>query len=569
MLSGGRLPDERLVNVGLAVVGVLFVLSGLPAIAGAVGGLLAGERWEVAPPEHWLDIAAGLSQRPGEPGSAFPVGIPAAALGPVLFWVAFALVCGASAGIVVFAVWVYRRLASQSSDRARWAVRRDLSPMAVPDDPARRQWRLVAGRHMQSRTLLAAEDCISAVALGPNGSGKTTGLLVPNVLEWDGPVVMTTTKSQDVSLVLARRQALGPVWVVAPAGCPGVETSSWSPVDYSVDEESADRMAEWLCEASGMGADPKARPWITQARKLVKPLLLAANVSGEGINGFVRWLYEGERAVEYVEGALLNAGHGEAAREYRSTWSIHEEGRGSVLFTAYGIADAYSRPAVRASAQRSDFSAADVVSSKPSTLIVVAPESDVDRHAPLLTALIASVVREAEVAAGRAGRPLEPRMLLALDEAANVFRFPRLPNLLTTARGNGIQLLLIYHDLAQVEQVYGGRQVARTILSNAKLRMLLPGVGDLETLRYFSEVLGRTLVERRSESRDTRGGRSTSRSDQHEQLAPLHVLQQLPDGQAIVQYQNLRPTRVNLRYCFRDPALRRLADGAGRKETAA
>ena len=60
------------------------------------------------------------------------------------------------------------------------------------------------------------------------------------------------------------------------------------------------------------------------------------------------------------------------------------------------------------------------------------------------------------------------------------------PHLLTTARGNGVQLLLIYHDLAQLEHVYGGREVARTVISNAKLRMLLPGVGDLETLKYWS-----------------------------------------------------------------------------------
>ena len=64
---------------------------------------------------------------------------------------------------------------------------------------------------------------------------------MPNVLEWDGPVVMTTTKPQDVNLVLARRRALGPVWVVAPAGCRGIDTSCWLPVAYATDGESADR----------------------------------------------------------------------------------------------------------------------------------------------------------------------------------------------------------------------------------------------------------------------------------------------------------------------------------------
>ena len=66
-----------------------------------------------------------------------------------------------------------------------------------------------------------------------------------------------------------------------------------------------------------------------------------------------------------------------------------------------------------------------------------------------------------------------------------MFRYPRLPHLLTTGRGNGVQLLLAYHDIAQLEHLCGARDVARTVLSNAKMRLLLPGLGDLETLRQL------------------------------------------------------------------------------------
>ena len=205
---------------------------------------------------------------------------------------------------------------------------------------------------------------------------------------------------------------------------------------------------------------------------------------------------------------------------------------------------------------------ADLVSGKPATLIIVAPESDADRYAPMLTALVAAVIHAAEVEAGARGGPLEPRLLLALDEAGNVFRFPRLANLLTTARGNGIQLMLVYHDLAQLEQV-AGRQNSRTVMSNAKLRVLLPGVGDLETLNYFSTMFGRAMVNRTSTTRGAHGQVSRSVGAQAEDLAPLHVLQQLPRGSAVIQYENLPPMRVSMRFSYRDKALRRLAGGAG------
>ncbi len=238
-------------------------------------------------------------------------------------------------------------------------------------------------------------------------------------------------------------------------------------------------------------------------------------------------------------------------REYASTWHIHEEGKGSVLFTALGLADTYSRPGVRATVDAGGFQVDDLFE-QSGTLCIVTPSGEGDRFAPYFTALVSSIIHAAETRAAEAGGPINPRLLMALDEAGNVFRYPRLPHLLTTARGNGIQLLLVYHDIAQVEHLYGGREVARTVLSNAKMRMLLPGVGDLDTLRYWSELIGRTRTQTHGETHGEDGRRSRSRSEHTDALAPLHLLQQLPDGQAVLIYQNLPPARVRLLQWFKN-----------------
>jgi type IV secretion system protein VirD4 len=475
-----------------------------------------------------------------------------------LFWTVVGVVVMTAGGLVLGA----RRLVvrrTKKQDDARWATARDERSMQVPDDPAARPHRLVAGRSRSTGRCLAGEDCVSSVVFGPNGSGKTVGLIIPNVLEWQGSVVMTTAKPQDLLPVMAARSAMGPVWVIAPGGAPGIETSAWSPVDYANDADAADRMAGWLVDSSGMTDDPRSRPWNAQARKYLKGLLLAASASGRGIDGFVEWAYDGELARAQVEQVLVEHGYVEALREYRSTWRIHEEGKGSVMFTAFGLADTYNRPTVRASCSHSDLDAADLFEERPATLLMVTPQSEVDRFTPYFTALISSIVHEAEEQAARTGGPVSPRLLLALDEAGNVFRYPRLPHLLTTGRGNGLQLLLAYHDLAQIEHLFGGRSVARTVVSNAKMRILLPGVGDVETLRYFSDLLGQTRVSVGSSQTGPDGRRSRSSSEQRESLAPLHLLQQLPDGEAVVLYQNLPPARVRLRRWFADKDLRRLA----------
>jgi type IV secretion system protein VirD4 len=360
---------------------------------------------------------------------------------------------------------------------------------------------------------------------------------------------------------------------------------------------------------------------VLQARKLIKPLLLAAHASGGGTADLVRWIYDGRAAAEEVTATLTppavtpnhlasgapqpqglsEADLAAARREYASTWSIHDEGVGSVLFTAYGLADAYARALTYEAAVPDRFDpttflrptdptdvprdggqdggqdggrgARDGPAAGPAggvrTLVIVAPESDGDRFAPLITALLAAILHAAEQAAAAAGAPLRPRLLLALDEAANVLRFPRLPALVTTARGNGIQLLLAYHDLGQLEHAAGSPAAARTIVSNAKLRILLPGVGDLDTLRYFSQLLGRTRVATGSATRGADGHRSTTSSETDQDLAPLHTLRELPDGQALVAYQNHPPIRVRLRRSYADRDLRALITRAQQHQTPA
>jgi type IV secretion system protein VirD4 len=550
---------DPLAGAVLAIGAVLLTGSVLTWMAGRVTVLLTGGGWAPAPFESSPGFLVTLAKS-GDPGTAWRSSYPHTA--PLssdwVFWtllVGFVTVVTAGAGYT----WLrwHGGIGRQHIDPARWATRRHERRIAVPDSPQQRRWRLVAGRGRASRRLLGGDDCVSAVIFGPNGSGKTTGLIIPNVLDWDGPVVMTTAKSQDLEPICSARAENGPVWVIAPGGAPGHTTVGWSPVEAASDDEPADRMAEWLVESSGMTGDPKARPWNAQARKYLKGLLLAAHLTGGGIEQWTQWIYAGERARDTVEDILRCAGHEETAQEYASTWQIHEEGKGSVLFTALGLADTYSRPGVRAAAQSGDFQVSELFDTG-GTLCIVTPSGEGDRFAPYFTALVSAIIHTAETWAASSGGPIEPRLLLALDEAGNVFRYPRLPHLLTTSRGNGIQLLLVYHDIAQVEHLYGGREVARTVLSNAKMRMLLPGVGDLDTLRYWSELMGRTRTQTVGETYGADGRRSRSRNEHADALAPLHLLQQLPDGHAVLLYQNLPPARVRLLPWFKNPRYRGL-----------
>ena len=91
--------------------------------------------------------------------------------------------------------------------------------------------------------------------------------------------------------------------------------------------------------------------------------------------------------------------------------------------------------------------------------------------------------------------------------------------------------------------------------------MLLPGVADLDTLRYFSGLVGEQ--ERRELTRTTgQGGSTHSYGRRRTPLISPEALRQLPDGHALLLYGRLAPVRIRLRTWFDDSRLRRMARGS-------
>ena len=175
---------------------------------------------------------------------------------------------------------------------------------------------------------------------------------------------------------------------------------------------------------------------------------------------------------------------------------------------------------------------------------------------PIFLALLSEIVDRAYERATLAGGRLERPLLLCLDEAGNVAPLPNLAEIASTAPSHNIQLVSIFHDLAQARTRYGTQ--AETVVNSHRARLLLPGVADLETLRYFAgphrrgggarlhpddrvgwdDAIGRTPPP-------AAGGRRT--------------LRQIPSGEALLLYGRIPPTRVALRMWFADRRLRRLA----------
>ncbi len=449
----------------------------------------------------------------------------------------------------------------QSHGSSRWAGRRDHKHLGRLSSSERAAGDGIALGFLGRDFLQApAED--NVLLLGVQRSGKTSTVVVPTLLTWSGSAVATSTKEELVRLTAHHRATLGAVGVFAPLDRDtswitelGLRATTWNPIGGVSDCGSAAELADHFT-AAGKGGS--AAHWYLSAGNLITALSIFAKERGRDM-GFVFSTLNLTAHADYAE--LAKTVEDEPAANLLMAHALTPDREaGSIASTARSClglwVDERVRRATAVSSQDLDL---DELLAQPATLYLVAPAEEAERCRPLFSALIATLLRKATLRARAQGGVLAPRLLLALDEAANFARIPRLAGYASSAPGQGIQLLLCFHDLAQIEAGYG-REEARTIWNNCRARLLLPGQGDLATLEQFSRAIGDETRTYRLQHGDAN---STSSSEQRtgRPLSSPDDLRRL--SEAVLVYASAPPARLQLRRWDQVPHFRRLAEGGG------
>lgn len=540
-------------NLFLACIAAIAVAALLLWIAGGVSAILTGGGWPRAGIADMARAMRRLLDEPWDPARAWPRPARSAIPGPVPF---YGVLLALSAGSTAVAMFVHR-LATRASrpPEAAWASKRDLRPLIVRGPMPRR---LVLGR--VGTSLVAAEERQSVIVLGPTQSMKTSGFAIPSILEWQGPVIATSVKTDLIRHTIEQRGCQGRTWIYDPTESTGLAASSWTPLALCADWRGAQRVAAWLAGAANHGGSglEQGEFWYTSAAKLLAPLLYAAATSGATISDVVRWVNTQEE--QEVAAALKAAGTPEALIAAQASWRREPRQRSSVYTTAETILIAYEDPGVARSADKCEFTAEELLDGGSHTLYVAAPSHEQKRLRPLFQTLLESIINHAYEVSSRRGEALNPPLLIVLDEAANIAPLPELDTLASTASAHGIQLVSVFHDLSQIIDRYGDR--AATVVNNHRGKIILSGVSDTQTLEYVSRLLGDEEVIQAAVTRAATGDKSTTSSTTLRSLAPASVLRAILPGEGILVYGHLLPARLRLRPWFarrRRPFLGRAA----------
>jgi type IV secretory pathway TraG/TraD family ATPase VirD4 len=511
--------------------------------AGAAGDAINGRTPEANPFAFPFDLAFGRRAWPGLPATLVLVG----------------LVVVLAALLVVGALLVSRSRRKTSPtmrlvDAAAQLMGRprDLRPLS-PQGVAESAARLRPGSTIDPNDPTQHGRYIGATVVGSmparssvedNGThiwgprrGKTTSLTIPNVIEWDGPVIATSNKRDLVDATRECRADRGRIWVFDPQQVAGAAPTWWfNPLAQISTIGEARILASHFVSGT---RDPNARTdsyFDGSAEQLLAAYLLAAALDGHStLIDVYKWLANSQ----IVKPQTLLAQHGQelVAADVRSIQEAPDKQRVGVYDTSKTLLQCLLNPAVQQwvtppHRPRELFDPAAFVRSRD-TLYSLSMEGP-GAAAPLVAALTEQVCTAA-IAAGTKmplGR-LDAPLYCCLDEAANVVRWRQLPDLYSHFGSRGIVVDTILQSWAQGVEVWGADGMKK-LWSAANVRTYGGGVTDTDFLRALSDLVGEHDREVWSRSFDHQGRRSRSSSPRTDRRMPVDLLGSMPAGRALV-----------------------------------
>ena len=222
------------------------------------------------------------------------------------------------------------------------------------------------------------------------------------------------------------------------------------------------------------------------------------------------------------------------------------------------IVAAFADPRVAEETAGADYNPAALLDGGANTLYLCAPLHEQERLRTLFSMIVQELLAVVYESAAATGKPLDPPLLLLLDECANIAPIPNLAEIASTGAGQGVQLLSVFQDMAQVSSRYGRR--ASTIVNNHRAKVFGTGISDAETLNYVARVMGAGEFEQRSHSTGERGRNSQTEGDTYRDLAPANLVRERDPGTGLLLYGHLPPAKIRLRPWYEERELRALRE---------
>lgn len=556
----GSMGDE-LTNA--AIIGLLALVAFTLALrgAGSVTAWLSGTNQPTGGPGSGV----GVLLDPSDPGTA----LGAVGLNAVVYWIVTGLMLTLISALGVF-VWLRVRhfTTAVEADPGRMAgiaSRHDITTTASTKTLLTRAGNLrpslasprpqdvgyLLGSSKGASVWASVED--SVMVIGPPRSGKGLHLVIPAILDAPGAVVCTSTRPDNLTATMRARATIGPVAIFDPQhlaeGLPS--GMRWSPIRGCENPQTAMIRATGLAAGTGLssGGVESGGFWEGKTRSALQALLHAAAIDHRTPAELFRWTLDPVAAAEAV--AILNASPQAAtgwAESLQAMIDSDPRTRDSIwqgVSLALGsLADPRVLDAVSPDVGES-FEPETFIHNK-GTLFLLATGSGAGASAALVAALVEDLIETARRMAARSpGTRLDPPLLLALDEIANLAPLPSLPTLMAEGGGSGITTMPVLQSLSQARDRWNEHQ-ASAIWDAAIVKVILGGASGSRDLQDIANLIGERDKYTDSVTLGDHGSRSNQRSIRRVPILPPDRIRRLPFGTGIILLRSAPPIITDL-----------------------
>jgi type IV secretion system protein VirD4 len=428
-----------------------------------------------------------------DPASAYPPQAARVMPGAAGFWcVAALLAITVASAVGAIGRVADVRMSRPAADRRWWQLRgrrprefgryRTVRELVV-DGPA--PDRVIVGHFARPRSLIAITDSVQMAVLAAPRTGKSSGLVIPAILEHEGPVVTTSVRTDVAQHTIDRRRRLGRVWVWDPFG---EQSDAWDLLHGCEDWEHALLVARWLGHARKVGEGINQDYFDQEAEGLVAPYLHAAALTPDvTATGVYRWILD--RDDKIADHILRDVGADDARERLKAVYAYTERQRDGIIGTAAVQLKAYGHPAAARTAKRGAGVTPEALFDGPNTLYIVAGRDHQQLLAPLVVTMVSDMLFWLGEQENRSGRGLWPPALFALDETASIAPIQDLPQILATSLGSGARFLTVWHSVAQIRRLFGADASAE-ILALSQAKVFMGSITDHYTRREIVDLLG-------------------------------------------------------------------------------
>ncbi|HEY9753751.1 MAG TPA: type IV secretory system conjugative DNA transfer family protein [Oculatellaceae cyanobacterium] len=382
---------------------------------------------------------------------------------------------------------------SDAYGSARWSSLKDLEAAGYID-AQKNVRRLLLGPLVPGKINLeiSAQDTeMHAVVCGPTGTGKTSSIFIPNLIERIGTSAIVTEATAgrgDAPDLFSktsgfRKMAGHEIYYFNPDDMRSVRIN---PISHIKTYAQAAEVASLIIKNTSSPFTKDAKVWEDSESQLLIALILYAVGEGKDLGTIRRLL---RRGADHIGVAIMGSMFQEAKDEFWGFYNNTTEGfRNSVLCGLMARLNLWVNPRVVALTETTDLDF-NALTEQLFTFYFAVPAKQ--EHLKPLAALIFNFLLESSL-----DKQFKKPLALFLDEFLNYGYIPGMPEALTIIRHKHIPITLGIQDHVQLRKVYGD--------DNATLLFGQPGTKiffkprDLGTAKKIAEMLGtKTVVERK------------------------------------------------------------------------